>query len=119
MLDFFVGFLTAILSGLGIGGGGLLVIWLVLVKGGEQLASQGINLVFFLFSSSAAMIVHLMKRRINWPLVGYMTSLGILGALLGSVLTKSIAPEIIRVAFGVLLIISGTVTLFKKNKPRS
>ncbi len=119
MLDFFVGFLTSILSGLGIGGGGLLVIWLVLVRGGDQLASQGINLVFFLFSSSAAMIVHLMKRRINWYLVGYMILSGSVGALIGSVMAKNIAPETIRLAFGMLLIISGTITLFKKNKPRS
>ena len=119
MLDFFVGFLTAVLSGLGIGGGGLLVIWLVLVRSGDQLASQGINLIFFLFSSTAAMVVHLIKRHINWGLVGYMVLLGSAGALIGSVMAKNIAPEIIRIAFGVLLIGSGTITLFKKNKPRS
>ena len=119
MLDFFIGFLTAILSGLGIGGGGLLVIWLVLVMGEDQLTSQGINLIFFLFSSTAAMIVHLMKRRINWGLVGYMTLLGSVGAVIGSIMAKNIAPEIIRIVFGMLLIISGTLTLFKKKKPRS
>ena len=113
MIDFLVGFFTSVLSGLGIGGGGLLVIWLVLLNGTEQLSAQGINLVFFLFSSTAAMLVHMIKRQINWKLVAYMTVLGSVGALLGSTLAKSIAPEIIRGCFGTLLIVSGAIALFK------
>ena len=40
MYDILAGFLVAILSGLGIGGGGLLVIYLTL-SGGGQLEAQG------------------------------------------------------------------------------
>lgn len=114
MLDFIAGLAVSILSGLGIGGGGLLVIWLVLYHSTEQLTAQGINLVFFLFSSTAAMVVHLIKRKLNFKLIAYLAVLGALGAYLGSTLSKSVSPEIIRSSFGTLLIFSGVMTLFKR-----
>ena len=116
MLDFLVGLAVSVLSGLGIGGGGLLVIWLVLYHSAEQLDAQGINLVFFLFSSTAAMVVHLIKRTLNFRLIVYLSLVGGLGALLGSMLAKSISPELIRSAFGILLILSGVLTLVKRQK---
>ena len=48
-LDILVSFLIATLSGLGIGSGGLLVIYLTLLDGMPQLRAQGVNLVFFSF----------------------------------------------------------------------
>lgn len=114
MLDFIAGFAVSVLSGLGIGGGGLLVIWLVLYHSTEQLTAQGINLVFFLFSSSAAMIVHLMKRKLNFKLIAYLIVLGSLGAYFGSILSKSVSPEIVRSTFGILLVFSGILTLLKR-----
>lgn len=114
MLDFIVGFAVSVLSGLGIGGGGLLVIWLVLYCGTEQLTAQGINLVYFLFSSTAAMVVHLMRRRLNFKLIAFLALCGSVGAIIGSLLAKNTSPELIRKCFGTLLIGSGIWTLFKK-----
>lgn len=115
MIDLFVGFAAAILSGLGIGGGGLLVIWLVLIEGTEQLTAQGINLVWFLFSSGAAMVVHLIKRRLNFKLIGWLVLCGSVGAIAGSLLAKSVSPELIRGCFGALLIGSGVWALVKSK----
>ena len=50
LLDIIVSFAIALLSGLGVGSGGLLVIYLTLYAGTPQLQAQGVNLVFFLFS---------------------------------------------------------------------
>ena len=114
MLDAFVSFAAAALSGTGIGGGGLLVIWLTEFCGTEQLTAQGINLVWFLFSSTAAMTVHLVKRRLRFFLWLFLTVFGICGAVLGSRLAHTVSPETVRTAFGCLLIISGTAVLFRK-----
>ena len=114
MLDFFVGFAVAVLSGLGIGGGGLLVIYLVLANGMEQLPSQAANLIFFLFSSTAAMLVHLTKRQLNWQLIVFFTVFGIGGALIGSALAGSVPPDTVRTAFGWLLLTSGVLTLVRR-----
>ena len=113
MIESVVGFITALLAGLGIGGGGLLVIYLVLWKNCEQLLAQGINLLFFLFSSSAAMVVHFRKRRIPLLFVALISCIGIVGALLGSSVAKAVSPGLVRIIFGLLLIASGTISLFR------
>lgn len=116
MLEFIVGFLVALLSGLGIGGGGLLVIYLVLVESLDQLTAQSINLTFFLFSSTAAMLVHLTKRRLNFKLICFLAVFGCVGAILGSKLAADIDPTIIKKAFGILLLASGIFSLFGSKK---
>jgi len=113
MASFIVSFLVAILSGLGIGGGGLLVIWLVLYKGTEQLTAQGINLIWFLFSSSGAMLVHLTKRKLNFGLILFFAAFGAIGVLAGSFFAHRIPPDTVRTVFGFLLLCSGLLTLFK------
>lgn len=113
--EFIVGFAVALLSGLGIGGGGLLVIWLVLFCGTEQIEAQGINLIWFVFSSCAAIIVHLLKRKLNFNLIGWLVLFGSIGAIMGSALAKSIEPIIVRKCFGILLTASGIWTLLKRS----
>lgn len=113
MIESIVGFLTALLAGLGIGGGGLLVIYLVLWANCEQLLAQGINLLFFLFSSGAAMIIHFKKRKIPLVFVGLISAFGVIGAIIGSNVAKIMPAEAVRMVFGALLIVSGTITLFK------
>ena len=48
-LNIIAAFIIAILSGMGIGSGGLFTIWLTAVAGTTQLAAQGLNLLFFLY----------------------------------------------------------------------
>ena len=116
MTNFIIGFLVAVLSGLGIGGGGLLVIWLVMARGTEQLSAQGINLVWFLFSSGAAMLVHLVRRRLNFKLIAFLIFFGTAGAAVGSSLAKNVPTEFVRSVFGWLLIGSGILTVIKKRR---
>ena len=104
-------FLVAILSGLGVGGGGLFVIYLALFTDLPQLQIQGINLAFFLFSSSASLSIHLTKRKIFWTAVTIMSISGILGAVLGSLLSANIDEIILRKIFGAMLVISGSLSL--------
>ncbi|MCI8387440.1 MAG: TSUP family transporter [Clostridiales bacterium] len=111
MLNFLIGFGVAILSGLGIGGGGLLVIYLALFSGVGQLEAQGINLIFFLFSSGAAMIVHLIRRRLNLRLIAYLALCGCVGAIGGSLIAQAVPAEMVRYAFGALLVVSGLMAL--------
>ena len=103
--------LIAILSGLGIGSGGLLVIWLTLVEGIDTETARGLNLLFFLFSASAALVVHLLTKRIKPTLVIFLASLSCLGTLLGVYIGKFIDPLWLKRIFGGMLVISGTCTL--------
>ena len=103
--------LIAILSGLGIGSGGLLVIWLTLVEGIDAQTARGLNLLFFVFSASCALIVHLILKRIKPPLVIFLASFASAGTLAGLYLSRLIDPAGLRKIFGGMLIISGIYTL--------
>lgn len=115
-VDIIAAFLIAVLSGMGIGSGGLFVIYLTLVLQTPQLTAQGINLMFFLFSSGSALIIHLQKRKILWGAVLMLTVGGVFGAIFGSFVAGLLPSSTIRKIFGGMLLASGTLALFKKDK---
>ena len=115
-IDIIASFIIALLSGMGIGSGGLLVIYLTIMTDIEQLSAQGANLLFFLFSSGAALLYNIRKRNIYWSAVLFLSVIGILGARLGSFVAGIIPTGILRKLFGTMLTVSGIVTLFKKEK---
>ena len=117
-----ISFAIAILSGLGIGGGGLLVIYLAFFTELPQLQIQGINLSFFLLCASASVIVHVRKRKLFKGIILIMSTAGIIGTILGCFAAKVISPHILRKIFGVLLVASGMLTFkntFKKSTKKS
>lgn len=118
IIDFFAGVVIAVLAGMGIGGGGLLVLYLLFAREMGQVASQGINLVFFICAGIASLVYHKRKRRINVRLMLFLIVFGVVGAITGAYCASVIDPEIIRKIFGWLLIISGISVVFKKEKKR-
>ena len=78
-----VAFAIALLSGLGVGGGGLFAVYLSIFSDLPQLAVQGTNLLFFLFSSGASVTVNLFRRRILFSAVAIMIATGLAGAAIG------------------------------------
>ena len=73
MLNFLIavlaGLVCGVLSGFGIGGGSLLMVWMTAVLAMEQKAAQGINLLFFLPTAVCALIFHAKHRQICWKAV--------------------------------------------------
>ncbi len=116
IIDIFASFFIAALSGMGIGSGGLFVIYLTLASGAPQLAAQGLNLLFFLFSSGAALLYHILHRRIFWNAVLLLTLTGIAGALIGSLVAGLLPVSVIKKLFGGMLVASGAVAMLGKGK---
>ena len=115
-IDFFAGMIIAILAGMGVGGGGLLVLYLIYVRGVEQIAAQGINLVFFVFAALASMLYHTKRRKIDYKLCIGLIIFGCVGAVIGSFAANMISKTIVRQIFGWLLVTSGALSLFKRKK---
>ena len=111
-------FIVAVLSGMGVGGGGLFVVFLSLFSDLPQIRIQGINLLFFIFSAGSAVLIHISKRHIFGRAVLTMALFGILGAIVGSVLTTYLPSALLRKAFGVMLVITGTLSLKKQVRER-
>lgn len=106
-LSCLVGALTGIISGMGIGGGTLLVLFLTAVLQTDATAAAGINLLYFLGCAPPSLWLHLRQERIDrsvalWAAVG-----GAVTAAVAALLVPSSSPDWLRRAFGVLLLTVG------------
>lgn len=120
MVDLIAIFASAIISSMGLGGGGILILYLSLVKDAEQLLAQGTNLLFFIPCSVTALCIYIKNKLIKFKIIIPVILGGFFGVLIGYFLIKYINPSYIKKAFGVMLIISGIISLFnaenQKNK---
>lgn len=117
VIDMIAGAVIALLSGMGVGSAGLLVVWLTLTRDISQPAAQALNLYFFIFSSAASLLVHLRRRKIFWSAIVFMIAVGAAGAAAGSVLSAFIDPTLLRRMFGAMLIFGGLVSLWATLSP--
>ena len=102
MSAFVVGLLTGVLSGCGIGGGSLLLLWLTLVQDMPQFTAGGINLLYFLACARGA--------------VKFCVPFGAMTSLLASFAAAGTDTSLLRRLFGVLLLYIGAKELFTKRK---
>ena len=103
---------------MGLGGGGILIIYLTLFSEVSQIQAQGINLIFFAFISLVSAVSFYIKKLVDWPLILPAVLLGPLGALLGFYLSSLINPQILSKIFGALLILVGITQLIKSCKTK-
>ena len=80
LLTLTAAFLSAILSGLGIGSAGIFVLYLTLIAEFSQPEAQALNLLFFLLSAGAALLLHIRERRIPTRVVLFLVVCAIPGA---------------------------------------
>ena len=107
--------LCAILSGLGIGSAGLFVLYLTFIAGYAQPEAQATNLLFFLLSAGAALLLHIRDRKIPWRTVGFLILCALPGAFLGAYLVRILNASLIRRLFGGMLVATGIPVLLRKN----
>ena len=116
MIDFLVSCGVALLSGLGVGSGGLLVVFLTEYRAVGQLFAQGVNLIFFIFSSGASTAVNLRARNICYGAVMVMSIGGTVGAIVGALVASVLDPDLLRIGFGAMLLIGGVPTFIRSVK---
>ena len=109
-------FLISLMTGLGIGSGGLFVLWLVFVKGAGQAEAQGLNLIFFSASILSSTLVNLSKHRIIKEAFLPLVFFGFLFSAVSAVFTPKISSDILSRAFGGFLVLSGVWGLFQSAK---
>ena len=114
VINALVSFFIAILSGLGVGSGGLLMIWMTLVEGVSATDARGLNLLFFIFSAGAALVFHILRKRLKYGLVIFMSVFASIGTLVGSYIGSYVSPELLRRLLGGVLAVSGGYTLIKR-----
>ena len=116
MSNILAAFFSGFAGSLGLGGGGVLVLYLVLSLGEEQITAQGINLLFFIPCAALSTVVYSFKKLIDWKTVLAAAAGGLPGVLLGSWLLRSMNPLWPGKIFGAFLLIMGLKELFAKQK---
>ncbi len=117
LLNFTAAFFAAALAAMGVGGGGLLVIYLIFVLSMPQLQAQGINLIFFLCASLCSLPFHIKNKRVSFKTVAFFAPAGAIGAYFGCRAALFCDPKYVRLAFGWLLTVAGGITLIKMLIP--
>ena len=112
MIDAVVSFFSAVLAGMGVGSGGIMVVWFTLAASLPQLEAQLLNLIFFAVSSVAALVINLMKKRLLAAVVLPLALGGCIFSVGGAFIAKEIDSSVLRKAFGVLMILMSAISAF-------
>ncbi len=112
MIAVIAGFLSGIISGMGIGGGMLLIPALVFFLLMPQRAAQAINLWYFIPTAIIALIVHARNKNIEIKKSLYIILSGIPAALLGGYLAFMIESRLLGRLFGAFLAFFGAKEIY-------
>lgn len=114
-----IGFASAFVASMGLGGGGVLMLYLSAFTNISQLKAQGINLIFFLPIGLASIITHLKNRLINIKVALFMVIGAVPFAALGASLSPLVSQDLLRKILAVFLMFLGArefVNSFKKKE---
>lgn len=111
-----VGTVLGFLTGLGIGGGSLLILWLTIVMEMPQAAARGINLLFFLPSAAIACCFRWKQGNLKPGKILPAILSGALTAAIFSLIGMHINTDIVKKFFGILLLFTGFRELLYKRK---
>ena len=115
---FLIGLISGVISGMGIGGGAILIPALTLIFDFEQKMAQNINLLYFIPTAIIAIFVHSKNKNIEKKGLFKIIIFGIVGAIIGSVIAINLKGEILRKIFGWFLLFMGISEMFKKEKEK-
>ena len=110
------GTLLGFLTGLGIGGGSLLIIWLTVVLSTDPVAARSINLLFFLPAAVIACIFRIRQGKLSVKRVFPAIIAGCIAAGVFSYFSTILDMEILKKGFGFVLLAAGARELFYKRK---
>lgn len=106
------------LSGLGTGGGSLLILWLTLGTGMEPEQARLINLMFFIPSAVVACLFRWKQGKLDIKKILPAMVAGSISAVLFSMIGSRMDTSLLKKLFGGLLIVTGLRELFYKPKQR-
>ncbi|MBR2079580.1 MAG: sulfite exporter TauE/SafE family protein [Clostridia bacterium] len=108
-------FLSGVLGSMGLGGGTVLVVYLIRYMGFSQTAAQGINLFCFIPTALGATVIYTKNKLTDRKTVIPLALWGLIGSAAGFLLIDRLPEEILQKLFGGFLVILGLKELFSKN----
>lgn len=102
-----IGCALGFLSGLGVGGGSLLMLWLTLVVNMEHSVARSINLLFFIPSAVIASFFRWKQGTLDVKKILPAIIAGCISAACFAMISRQVDIAIIKKLFGILLLLTG------------
>lgn len=115
LLPLAVGAATGVLSGFGVGGGTLLLVYMTAFAGLDQHLAQGINLLYFLPAGLMALPSHVKNGYIQKPVLLPAILAGLVCAALAAWWATALDVAMLRKVFGGFLVLIGVMELFRRS----
>ena len=110
------GTVTGVLSGFGVGGGTLLLVYMTVFAGLDQHLAQGINLLYFLPAGLMALPALWKNGYVVKPVLLPAIGAGLVLAALAAWAATALEVALLHKCFGAFLIVIGVMELFGKVK---
>lgn len=111
-ISIITGFFSGIISGMGIGGGAILIPALIILEHTSQQLAQGINLTYFIPTAAVSLVIHIKNGRVDLKTALIIGVCGLLGAILGSLLAVSVSGGMLGKMFGFFLLAIGIYEIY-------
>ena len=119
MREILIGAFSGIFSGIGMGGGTILIFLLTTFAGLEQHIAQATNLIYFVPTAISAIIVNYKEKNIHTKLAKLISIYGVIGAIIGAIISINMDVQKLRKIYGIFLAtiaIHEIYTVFKEYK---
>lgn len=105
MINILFAVLSGIISGIGMGGGTVLIFLLTTFSGVSQQMAQGANLIFFIPTCIVSIFINLKNKNIDIKTAVVVIISGIIGAVIGAKLSLIIDAKNLKKYFGIFLLL--------------
>lgn len=119
MKEILIGVISGVFSGIGMGGGTILIFLLNAFAGLQQHVAQATNLIYFIPTAISAIIVNYRDKNIDTKLARNVSICGIIGAVVGAMISVKMDVQKLRKFFGIFLAVIAIheiYTLFREYK---
>ena len=113
-----VGAILGILSGLGVGGGSLLILWLTMAAQVPAETSRMVNLLFFVTVAGTVTLLRIKRKAFHWKRLPSGMLAGCCATAVFVVLGNRLDPELLKKGFGILLLGIGLRELFYRPRKK-
>ena len=110
------GLVCGVLSGFGIGGGSLLMVWMTAVLSMEQKAAQGVNLLYFLPTAAMGLLYHRKNGLLDRAVLRSAAPWGTAAAAAGALAATAVDTDLLRRPFGIYLLLAAGSLLLQTKK---
>lgn len=121
-MEMVIGIISGVISGIGMGGGSVLILFLTNFWGINQHVAQATNLIFFIPTAIVAIFMNYRNKLIDFKIGNSMILTGIIGTVIGANISLKLNSDRLRLYFGIFLLsiafyeIYGMIKVYKSNE---